>query len=132
MEIHAGEIPVLDAGTLSSNMYGVHLEKSPDAGKFIEEGEIISFGNQMLVSILTPGHSPASLSFFHRESKNLISGDVLFFESIGRTDLPGGNFDTLIDSIRSKLFTLGDDVVVNPGHGPSTTIGYEKTHNPFI
>ena len=82
--------------------------------------------------LFTPGHSPASISFFHKASKQLIAGDVLFQGSIGRTDLPGGDHATLIESIKQKLMPLGDDVVVYSGHGPSTTIGAEKQHNPFL
>ena len=132
LEIHKGELPVLAYGPTSSQLYGVELEPSPDPSGFLEEGEALSFGNQILKIIFTPGHSPASISFYHPSSKSLISGDVLFFESIGRTDLPGGDFDLLIKNIRNKLFPLGDDVKVHPGHGPSTTIGYEKSNNPFL
>jgi glyoxylase-like metal-dependent hydrolase (beta-lactamase superfamily II) len=80
----------------------------------------------------TPGHSPGSIVFYYAPGKWVIAGDVLFNGSIGRTDLPGGNFDTLIASIREQLFTLPDDTVVHPGHGPSTRIGDEKMHNPFL
>ena len=80
----------------------------------------------------TPGHSPASISFFCKESKFVIGGDVLFYGSIGRTDLPGGNFETLIDSIKTQFFPLGDDVKVYSGHGPDTSIGFEKSNNPFL
>jgi glyoxylase-like metal-dependent hydrolase (beta-lactamase superfamily II) len=82
--------------------------------------------------LFTPGHSPASLSFFCREDKFVIAGDVLFRQSIGRTDLPGGNFDTLMKSIREELLPLGDEVRVFSGHGDSTTIGYERLNNPFL
>lgn len=129
---HKGEIPVLEANEMVANMYGVPYSKSPAIKHYLDEGETLSFGQSELEIFLTPGHSPASLSFFHRESKQLIAGDVLFQGSIGRTDLPGGNFDTLIDSIKNKYYPLGDDVVVYPGHGPSTTIGIEKRSNPFL
>ncbi len=132
-EIHRGELPVLEAAPSVSMFYGLPAgEPSPAPGKFIEEGDIITFGNTQLEVLLTPGHSPASLSFFCKADKFLIGGDVLFKEGIGRTDLPGGNFDTLVNSIKSKLFPLGDDVTVYPGHGPSTTIGYERVFNPFL
>ena len=81
---------------------------------------------------IAPGHSPAHLCFYSKEDKFIIGGDVLFRGSIGRTDLPGGNYNTLINSIRNNIFTLADDIVVYPGHGPETTIGYEKQHNPFF
>lgn len=133
LEIHRGELPVLEAVPQISQFYGIPMgEPSPQPGKFIEEGDLIEFGETRLEAILTPGHSPASLSFFCREEGFLIAGDVLFRESIGRTDLPGGDFDTLIASIKTKLFPLGNEVKVFPGHGPSTTIGFERRHNPFL
>ena len=133
LEIHKGELPVLKSCARVGEMYGIpYPEESPLPGKYIEEGEVISFGNSELEAIFTPGHSPASLSFFCREEKILIAGDVLFRESIGRTDLPGGDHATLIKSIKEKLLPLGDDVKVYPGHGPETTIGWEKVRNPFL
>jgi len=132
LEAHAGEVPVLESGKQVSKMYGIEYTPSPPIGKYIEAGDEIQFGNSVLKTYFTPGHSPASLSFFHEESKNLIAGDVLFYGSIGRTDLPGGDFDTLIKSIKEQLFPLGDDVIVHPGHGPSTSIGFEKENNPFL
>jgi hydroxyacylglutathione hydrolase len=81
--------------------------------------------------LFVPGHSPGHIALYHREDKIVLAGDVLFRESIGRTDLPGGDYDTLIDSIHTQLFTLPDDVTVYCGHGPGTTIGYEKRNNPF-
>lgn len=132
LEAHAGEVPVLESGIQVSQMYGIAYTQSPPIAKYIEAGDEIHFGNSVLNCYFTPGHSPASLSFFHAESKNLIAGDVLFYGSIGRTDLPGGNFDTLIKSIKEQLFPLGDDVIVHPGHGPSTSIGFEKENNPFL
>lgn len=132
LEAHAGEVPVLESGLQVSQMYGIAYTPSPPIAKYIEAGEDVKFGNSTLKTYFTPGHSPASLSFYHEQSKNLIAGDVLFYGSIGRTDLPGGNFDTLIKSIKEQLFPLGDDVIVHPGHGPSTSIGFEKDNNPFL
>ena len=129
---HRGEIPVLSAGKMTSDMYAIKYDPSPEISIFLEEGEKLTFGETELSVLFTPGHSPASLSFFHLESNQLVAGDVLFDGSIGRTDLPGGDFDTLIANIKNKLFPLGDDVVVYPGHGPSTTIGKEKKFNPFL
>lgn len=100
--------------------------------RHIEDNEKIRFGNTELTAILVPGHSPGSLAFYNEKEKILFSGDVLFLESIGRTDLAGGNYATLIKSITERLFTLPDSTVVYPGHGDSTTIGYEKTHNAFL
>ena len=133
LEIHEGELPVLQACPQVSEFYGIpYLDHSPMPGKYIAEGDVITFGNTKLETLFTPGHSPASISFFNREAKIIIAGDVLFHESIGRTDLPGGNHATLIKSIKEQLFPLGDDVTVYPGHGPATTIGHEKVHNPFL
>lgn len=133
LEIHSGEIPVLERAPQAAMLYGVsYPELSPAPGGFIEEGDIIEFGNTKLEAILTPGHSPASLCFFCKEHNFLIAGDVLFYGSIGRTDLPGGDYDTLIDSITQKLLPLGDGVQVYPGHGSSTSIGFERLHNPFL
>ena len=129
---HNGEIPVLESGMQIAQLYGIYYEPSPEISDFIKEGDTISFGDTTLTVLYTPGHSPASVSFYNKESGILIAGDVLFRESIGRTDLPGGDFDTLIRSIRIRFFTLPDETIVYSGHGPSTTIGYEKLHNPFL
>ncbi|MEL6865560.1 MAG: MBL fold metallo-hydrolase [Bacteroidota bacterium] len=133
LEIHEGELPVLEAVPEVSLKYGIPLpDHSPDPGRFIKEGEEIQFGHTRLKTLFTPGHSPASISFYCQEDAFVIAGDVLFYGSIGRTDLPGGNFETLIQSIRREFFTLDDDVIVYPGHGPKTTVGYEKQNNPFL
>jgi len=123
---------VLEMQPKIAAQYGIPLEPSPPASKFIEEGDIIQFGNTKLEALLTPGHSPASLSFHCKEHRFVIAGDVLFYMSIGRTDLPGGNYETLINSIKTKLLPLGDDVRVYPGHMQATTIGFEKVNNPFL
>ncbi len=133
LEIHEGEVPVLEAAEMVSSSYGIPFpEPSPPAGKFIKEGDIIKFGNTELETLFTPGHSPASISFFCKKDKYVIAGDVLFQGSIGRTDLPGGSFPVLIASIKDKLFPLGDDVKVYSGHMGMTTIGEEKMSNPFL
>ncbi len=133
LEIHEGELPVLQAVPQICQMYGVpYSDPSPMPSRFIKEGDIIEFGNSKLEAIFTPGHSPASLSFYCKASKFVIAGDVLFHQSIGRTDLPGGDFATLIGSIKDKLFPLGDEVTAYPGHGPETKIGYERMNNTFL
>ena len=133
LEIHKGELPVLESCVQVAQFYGVPYDQvSPAPGRFIEEGEEVQIGNTTLKALFTPGHSPASLSFYCEEDQFLIAGDVLFFESIGRTDLPGGDHATLIQSIKEQLFPLGGGVQVYPGHGPATSIGYEKDHNPFL
>lgn len=131
LQIHAKDEPTLKAVKVYSSNYGFHQydEASPD--HYLQEGDTVTVGNQKLSVLFVPGHSPGHVAFYHPGDKILIGGDVLFYNSIGRTDLPGGNFDTLIDSIHKKLFTLPDDVTVYPGHGPETTIGFEKKTNPF-
>jgi glyoxylase-like metal-dependent hydrolase (beta-lactamase superfamily II) len=98
----------------------------------LREGDTIPLGSDVLQVLFTPGHSPGHICFYCQAQQLVVSGDVLFRESIGRTDLPGGNFDTLISSIRNQLFVLPDETVIFPGHGPQTTIGYEKINNPFL
>ncbi len=132
LEIHKGELPVLEAGTVVAGMYGIPYEKSPAPESFIEEGEEIMLDGHSLKVLFVPGHSPASICLYSVDDKWVVSGDALFYESIGRTDLPGGDYDTLINSIRTQLLTLPDDITAYPGHGPKTTIGYEKMFNPFL
>lgn len=132
LEAHKGEVAVLESCKMVANMYNIAYTESPAISTYIDEGEEIKFGNTTLEIFFTPGHSPASISFFNREQGILMAGDVLFQRSIGRTDLPGGDFDTLILSIKTKFYPLEDGVIVYPGHGPSTTIGEEKAANPFL
>ena len=133
LEIHREELSVLAYAGASSQLFGAPSpEPSPEPAHFIEEGEIIKFGETELQTLFTPGHSPASLSFYCEADQFVIAGDVLFYGSIGRYDLPGGNLQTLMNSINQKLLPLGDMVKVYPGHGPATTIGQEKAHNPFL
>jgi glyoxylase-like metal-dependent hydrolase (beta-lactamase superfamily II) len=115
-----------------AQMFGVNLNKLPKPNKFLSESENIILGSASVSNLFTPGHSPGEFSLYAEDSKFCITGDVLFKESIGRTDLIGGDYNTLINSIRTKLFTLPDDVVIYPGHGDESTIGYEKQHNPFL
>jgi hydroxyacylglutathione hydrolase len=132
LEIHEDDLPVLRSVPTYSAAYGFPQYQEILPEKFLKEGEDVAFGNTRLQVLLTPGHAPGHVVFYHTESQNLIGGDVLFQRSIGRTDLPGGDYDTLIQSIKTKLFTLPDEVTVHPGHGPSTTIGEEKASNPFL
>jgi len=132
LEANQMEIPVLSSSGMVSQMYQIALNPSPEIEIFLKEGDSIKFGNSELQVFFTPGHSPGSLSFYSAIDKFVVSGDVLFERSIGRTDLPGGNYDTLIESIITKLLPLGDDVKVYSGHGNPTTIGAEKKMNPFL
>jgi hydroxyacylglutathione hydrolase len=131
-EVHEADLYFIERMTQTASMYGVNCEASPLPEKYIQHGDVIQLGTYSLQCIHTPGHSPGSISFFIPESKLLISGDVLFRESIGRTDLPLGDHATLISAIKNKLFVLDEAVKVYSGHGPSTTIGYEKENNPFL
>jgi hydroxyacylglutathione hydrolase len=111
---------------------GMRYELSPPAAYYLKDKEEIKFGKSTLECIFTPGHSPGSLSFYSQRNGFIIGGDVLFHQSVGRTDLPGGSFHVLKDSILNRLFPLGDEVKVYPGHGPATSIGFERLHNPFL
>ncbi len=132
VEINEKDLFLLQNVEKTARMYGLYVEPSPDPTTFLNEGDVIKFGNTTLDILFTPGHSPGSLCFVDKADKNIIGGDVLFMGSIGRSDLPGGDFDTLIKSIREKLFTLPDDYTVYSGHGPKTSIGFEKKSNPFL
>jgi len=131
-QFHKGELYVLQAIPGYVPQMGLHYELSPEPEVFLEETGTVKFGNSQLELIFAPGHSPAHLCFYAAADNFLIGGDVLFYSSIGRTDLPGGNHSQLINSIKNNLFILPDDCRVYPGHGQSTTIGFEKLHNPFL
>lgn len=132
VQMHPSEKKLFDYAPTSGEMWGLPFKNYEGDIIYINEGDKIAIGNDSLEIFLTPGHSPGSLSFYNERSDFVVSGDVLFRSGIGRTDLPGGDFDTLIASIRNKLFTLPDDSVVYSGHGPKTTIGNEKLTNPFL
>lgn len=112
--------------------FGEYTEPIPQIGKYLTEDDTIRFGNQILKIFHVPGHSPGSIVFYNEAEKYAVVGDVLFSGSIGRTDLPGGDMNQLLNGIRTKLFSLPDDTVIYPGHGPATTIGKEKQTNPFF
>jgi hydroxyacylglutathione hydrolase len=131
-ELHHSEYDLLRSAPVYGQNWGIMCEAPPLPTGELKAGEQIKLGEDIIDIIHTPGHSPGSLCFIMHAQKDIIGGDVLFHQSIGRTDLPGGNHETLIKSIREKLFTLDDDYTVYPGHGPSTSIGYEKVHNPFL
>jgi hydroxyacylglutathione hydrolase len=132
LHIHTKEEPVLHFAPTSGLMYQLPFDNYIGELNFLKEGDKISLGTDVLEVLHAPGHSPGSICFYCREQNFIISGDVLFNRSIGRTDLPLGDADQLYNSIRSKLYTLPDNVVVYSGHGPSTTIGEEKRENPYV
>lgn len=130
--IHRGDEPFLSRASRSATTYGLKADDSPPPAAYLEDGQTITFGSRELRVIHTPGHSPGGSCFYLPSEGKLISGDTLFAESIGRTDLTGGSQDQLISSVRSKLLVLPGDTRVYPGHGPATTIGHEKRHNPYL
>lgn len=132
LHLHRKEKPVLDFAPAAGEMWQMPFENYEGALIYIKEGSMIKLGEDELEIRFTPGHSPGHVCFYHEAGGFAISGDVLFNGSIGRTDLPGGDFDTLINSIQTQLFTLPDDTKIFPGHGPMTTIGFEKMNNPFV
>ncbi len=131
-EIHRGDLILLQRAVEMGQMFGMEVESSPKPRIIPDHADTIQFGNSRLEILHTPGHSPGSISLYSKEDQWVIVGDALFMMSIGRTDLPGGNYQQLIDSIKTKLLPLGDETVVYSGHGPSTKIGFERTNNPFL
>ncbi len=127
-----GEMEVYRAVEAYAPQWGINNFTYAEPDILLENDAEITFGNTTLKSIFVPGHSPGHLMFHHQQDKVIIGGDVLFRESIGRTDLPGGNHQQLLTSIQDKLYPLNGDIEVFPGHGPSTTIGHEKQYNPFV
>lgn len=132
LKAHKLEKQVLDYAPVAAMMYELPFDNYTGAIEWIEEGDTILLDADELEAIHVPGHSPGSLCFYCKAQRFIIGGDVLFQQSIGRTDLPGGNMEDLLKNIREKLFTLPDDVIVHPGHGPATNIGDEKRSNPFL
>jgi len=131
-EMHKNDLSLLKMAPRQGELYGVRCEPSPLPEHFIEEGDLIDLGGELLKVLFVPGHAPGHIALFSEAHRFVIAGDVLFQDSIGRTDLPGGDMDTLLRSIREQLFPLGDDVTVYSGHGPSTTVGRERQKNPFL
>lgn len=131
-EAHRKEAFLAEMAVEQAANFGFEMSQVKTIDKFIPDEGIIKFGNSELQIIYVPGHSPGHVVFYSETDKILIGGDVLFYGSIGRTDLPGGDFDTLINGIKSKLFILPDDTTVYCGHGPETSLGFEKQHNPFL
>lgn len=132
VEFHRGGLIYYNDAPIHGMTFGFDVEKPIKPQQYLNEGDVLNFGNSTLEMIHTPGHADGSLCFYNKMEKFVIVGDVLFAGSIGRTDLPTGNHEMLIENITKKLFALGDDFTVFPGHGPSTTIGEEKRTNPFL
>ena len=132
LHIHEKEKPVLDYAPVAGEKWQLPFENYEGELKYIKEGEKIAIGKDEMEIFFTPGHSPGSITFYNAKDGYVVSGDVLFNGSVGRTDLPGGDFKVLFNSIQTQLFTLPDDTKVYSGHGPVTTIGFEKMNNPFV
>ena len=130
--MHALEQPVLDACVGVASMYGLSCDMTERTPIYLEPGKTIEMVGETWQILFAPGHSPGSVCFYHAGTNQAICGDVLFRDSIGRTDLPGGDHSTLLNSISNTLYHLPNETVVFPGHGPTTTIGYEKANNPFV
>jgi glyoxylase-like metal-dependent hydrolase (beta-lactamase superfamily II) len=130
---HEASVPFIERADEQAKAFGVEVEPPTVPTTFLSEGDTVSFGNVTLDVLHTPGHSPDSISFVHEKSRQALTGDVLFQNSIGRTQgLPETSRSQLLDSIVEKLLPLGDDVTIYPGHGPKTTIGRERDQNPFV
>ena len=129
---HPGDDVFIENIVSQGRAFGFQIQAVNNPDFHMEEGHTISFGNSYLEALHVPGHSAGSIVFYNPEQKFLLSGDVLFHGSIGRTDLPGGSYDTLITNITEKLLSLSDDIIVYPGHGQETTIGFEKHNNLFL
>lgn len=130
--LHKAELPVLKTASRMGRLFGISIADPPEPDRFLAEGDKVSCGDTTLSVLETPGHSPGGISLVTSDGKYCFAGDSLFAGSIGRTDLPGGDYCTLIESIKTKLIPLGDDVKVFTGHGPATAIGIERRHNPFL
>ena len=131
---HASEQPVYDfLPTMTREWFGMQVtEPLVPVKEYLTDGQELTFGHLRLRVLHTPGHTPGGLCFYFPDQKALFSGDTLFQGSIGRSDLPGGSHQALVQAVRSRLLSLPDDTVVYPGHGPSTTIAYERQFNPYL
>jgi len=131
-QAHKDDAFWVDNVSAQAQRFGLEMSPVSPIDEYLTENEFVKFGNSQLKIIHVPGHAPGHLVFYSEENSFLIAGDVLFYGSIGRTDLPGGDYNTLISNIKNKLLVLPDDTKVYCGHGPETTIGFEKTTNPFL
>ncbi len=130
--IHPLDAPYLERIAESAAMYGFLVERSPEPDILVDEGDTVEFGTIVLEVLHTPGHTPGSISLLLSDKSIVFVGDLIFQGSIGRTDFPGGDYPTLINSVKTKIFTLDDETTILPGHGPPTTVGREKRYNPFF
>ncbi len=129
---HKDDQYLLDGVVEYGQVFGFTVEDPPGINEYLEDNSLVEFGKSQLNVLHVPGHSRGSIALYSPDQKFIIAGDVLFYGSIGRTDLPGGDYDTLINSIKTKILTLPENVIVYPGHGPSTTVKAEINTNPFL
>ena len=132
ISIHPDAVPMLENEVLAANMWQMSIPEPPPADKMLNDGDIVKLGDLQLEVLFTPGHAPGHVCFYLESEGMLFDGDVLFRQGIGRTDLPGGDYATLMDSIQQRLMVLPDETMVLSGHGPATTIGQERETNPFL
>jgi glyoxylase-like metal-dependent hydrolase (beta-lactamase superfamily II) len=126
------DLPLIQMAPTQALMYGLSIDDVPTIDKNLNEGDVVEFGQTKFKVIHTPGHSMGCICLYNEPEEYIISGDTLFKGSIGRTDLPGGSYEQLIDSIKNKLLPISASVKVYPGHGETSTIGWEKDNNPFL
>jgi glyoxylase-like metal-dependent hydrolase (beta-lactamase superfamily II) len=132
LHIHEKEKEMLQHAPAAALQWNMPFENYRGDLTYLRAGDTVRIGENELTVIFAPGHSPGSICFYSRAQHFIVSGDVLFRLSIGRTDLPGGDYETLINSIQKEIFVLPDETIVYPGHGDPTTIGFEKKNNPFV
>jgi hydroxyacylglutathione hydrolase len=132
LHMHPNDKPIYESAISRSEFWGFKGYVHTDVDVWLNEGDVITFGNQQLEVVFVPGHAPGHVAFVSRDEKMCFSGDVLFYNSVGRTDLPLCSHDELMNSIFNKILPLGDDMVIFPGHGPQTTVGRERVRNPFL
>ena len=130
--IHEEAVAMLENATLAAQMWRIHIPEPPPVDAFLQDNQLVTVGNLSLQVLYTPGHAPGHVCFYLAEQGVLFAGDLLFQQSVGRTDLPGGDYDRLMQSIRDRVMRLPDETVVLAGHGPQTSIGQEKRWNPFL
>ncbi len=128
--IHQADLSLLHSLKDQGTFFGIPVSEIPEVSRYVQHGDILKLGKLECVILHTPGHSPGGISVLIEGA--VFVGDCLFYDSIGRTDLPGGNYDQLIRSITANLLTLPDSTTVYPGHGPATSVGREKANNPFL
>jgi glyoxylase-like metal-dependent hydrolase (beta-lactamase superfamily II) len=130
--IHRSDVPMLGRAVDVAKTFGLETENSPEPHRLLEDGMAIGFGRHTMQVLHTPGHTPGGCSLYLAAQGMVITGDTLFADGVGRTDFPGSSHEALVKGIQTKLFTLPDDTRAYPGHGPATTIGHEKRHNPYV